>query len=323
MSSLVSVVIVAYNSSPFIVETLDSVLKQTWVEIELIITDDCSTDDTVEICRNWIDKFGRRFFRIELITSENNTGISANANRGLYVTKGDWIKFLGADDILKPDCIKDNMEFIASNHDVKVLFSRIEVYSDSFKSKNLIETIPGIPYNPKGILAPQRCADSQYKMLLTSDRIHFTPSAFLFRDTIIAIQGFDERFKFLEDYPLWLTLTKNGIRLHFMDKTTVGYRRHSGAVNNSGRDYLVNPNYFKSEQFRRIYTYPYLPATIRISQRYEWYALQIFRCNRLNRNKQPFRILLDLLKVYLNPIRYFIYLKKCFIIDLKNNEFYM
>jgi len=323
MSSLVSVIISTYNSSPFVVETLKSVSKQTWEELELIITDDCSGDDTVEVCHKWLSENGQRFVSSEILVSEKNTGVSANANRGLYAAKSNWIKFLGADDTLKPNCIEDNMSWITSRSEVKALFSRIEIYRDTFEPQNLVETTPGDPNNPKGIMASGRSAESQYKMLLLSDRIHFSPSVFLNRELLLSVGGFDERFKMHEDYPLWLNLTKNGHKLYFMDKVTVNYRRHLKAINNTDIPYLINPKYFKSDDFRKAYTYSYLPTDIRCNALFYWYASQIFRCDLLNRNKKPYRFLLALLTSYLNPFKYYINLKKHLNKNLKDNEFYM
>jgi glycosyltransferase involved in cell wall biosynthesis len=323
MSSLVSVIITTFNSSLFVVETLESVFKQTWKAIELIITDDCSNDDTIQVCQKWIKEKGQRFIHIEILTTEQNTGVSANANRGLKASKGVWIKFLGADDTLNPDCLEDNMLWIDSHPEIKVLFSCIKVYKDTFEPLNELETFPGDPYNHKSILVEGLSASSQYRILLLSDRIHFSPSVFLHRQTLIDIGGFDERFRLLEDYPLWLNLTRNGHLLCFMDKVSVNYRRHSKAINNTGIGNLINPNYFRTEDFRKIYTYPNLPADVRLYQRYNWYVSQIFRVKCLNTNKKTNRFILVLLTSYLNPFKYFIWLRKRMNKSLKNNEFYM
>jgi glycosyltransferase involved in cell wall biosynthesis len=322
-NDIVSVIISTYNSSLYIVEALKSVFMQTWQELEVIVTDDCSGDDTVQVCRGWLNENKWRFIRVVVITSQQNTGISANANRGLNAAKGEWIKFLGADDTLEPNCIKDNMSFISLKPEVKVLFSRINIYRDTFEPDNLLDTTPNIPCYPNSILAPGINALSQYKMLLLCDRIHFSPSVFIHHETLISVKGFDERFKLLEDYPLWLNLAKNGHKLYFMEKVTVNYRRHSGANNNTGRDFLINPNYFRSEDFRRIYTYPNLPVDLRLNQRYIWFVSQIFQCNLLNRNNNFNRFLHDFLIVYLNPFRYYIWLRKKLDNKLTANEFYM
>jgi glycosyltransferase involved in cell wall biosynthesis len=322
-NTLVSVIVVVYNSSQFVVETLESVSNQTWREIELIITDDCSDDDTVEVCNNWLKKNNNKYLISKIITSEKNTGIPANVNRGLNVAKGDWIMLLAGDDTLKPDCIKENMLWITARPSVNILFSRINVYKDTFEPQNFLETIPGDPFNPDSILFHNRSADSQYKMLLLTDRIHFTPSAFLNRKTIQTVGGFDERFKMLEDYPMWLKLTKNGFKLFFMDKITVNYRQHLKASNNTGLHHLINPNYYTIENFRRIYTYPYLPVDIRLNQRFIWYVSQIFRQKWLNKNNKCSRFLYNVFILYLNPFNHYIQIKKHLRKDLKTNEFYM
>ncbi len=320
---LVSVIIASYNSSQYIEETLNSVKSQSWPELELIITDDHSTDNTTKLCQGWLIENKHHFVNTQLLYAEKNTGVSANLNRGLHVAKSEWIKFLAADDALKPNCIKDNMSWIACHPQTKVLFSRIEVYKNTFKPQNLIDTIPNAADHPKSILHESRSVDSQYKMLLLSDRINFTPSAFLNRQTLMSVKGYDERFKLIEDYPLWLKLTKSGHKLYFMNKTTVNYRRHSKAINNTDINYLIKPNYFRTENFRKIYTYPYLPIDIRLNQRFQWFVKQIFRWDYLNRNKKINRFLLDFITTCINPFKYYIWLKKRFNKKLQNNEFYI
>jgi alpha-1,3-rhamnosyltransferase len=214
------------------------------------------------------------------------------------------------------------MVWIADHPEIRVLFSSVDVYNDKFEDRFFLHTIPGNPYDSRGIMAPGRSADSQYRMMLRSDRIHYTPSAWLHRETLLSVGGFDERFKFLEDYPLWLTLTKNGHRLYFMDKSTVNYRTHSKAIVNTGLRHAIDPDYFTTEPFRKIYIYPFLPADLRLDARFTWYASQIFRWKRINGNKWLHRILALVLTVYLNPFKYYIFLKKQIRKDLKNSELY-
>ena len=72
---LVSVPVITYNSSKTVLETLDSIYNQTYQNLELIVSDDCSTDNTVGICREWIEAHKKRFVRTELLTVEKNTGV--------------------------------------------------------------------------------------------------------------------------------------------------------------------------------------------------------------------------------------------------------
>ena len=107
-----------------------------------------------------------------------------------------------------------------------------------------------------------------------------------------------------------------------MDKVTVNYRRHSKAINNTGLPYLVNPNYFKLESFRKLYTYPNLPVDVRLYQRFNWYVSQIFRITRINRERKLNKFLHDILTVYLNPFKYIIWLRPRLNKNLRENEFY-
>jgi len=320
---LVSVIISAFNSSPFIEETLDSVRNQTWAGLELIVSDDCSIDNTVDICRNWIRDHKSRFVRTELITSDQNTGVAGNANRGIRAAQGEWIKFLGADDTLKPTCIEDNMTWIESHPETGVLFSKIEVYKEIFTRDSLVSVIPGNPFSKNGIMAPGRDALSQYRMLLVCDRIHFSPSVFINREILLSIGAFDEEFRTFEDYPVWLKLTKAGIRLDFMDRITVNYRMHSGAINNKGKDTLIKPNYFRSEDFRRRFTYPNLPFLVRNDQRFCWVTSQVFRAEFMNRDKIINVWIKNLLTIYLNPFRWLLWIRKHLPEKSRHEEFFL
>lgn len=305
----------------FIAETLDSVAKQSYPVDEVIISDDASSDSTVDVINAWKKSNPDLGVKINLLKNSKNLGVSGNANRALKASKGKWIKFLGADDVLLANCIEDNISYVNKNKDIRVLFSRVCLYLNNFDSENFIKIIPGGHIDEKSILYSEYDASYQHKMLLLSDRIHFSPSVFLHRETLLMVGGFDERFPLMEDYPLWLNLTGNGFKLYFMDIKTVNYRKHSYAINNSDRDYLIKPNYFRTERFRKICTYPYLPWDIRWNQKFNWFASQIFRIKRLKLNKN--KKLLDFLTVWANPFRYIIYIRKKTIKRVKNDPFYL
>jgi glycosyltransferase involved in cell wall biosynthesis len=321
---LVTVVVCTYNSGKYITDALYSIKHQTYNAIELIVSDDASVDDTLKIVRDWIaiSENRDRFVRVMIMESPENTGISANANRGLHASEGDWIIFLAGDDGMKPHCIEDNMHWVSQNTEARILFSRVAICRNSFEDENIISITEDDSDDPRSIMAASRSAESQYRMLLISDRIHYTPSAFINRKTLNSVGGFDERFKLLEDHPLWLNLTRNGHRLNFMNKITVNYRQHSAAVNNTGTTFLVNPNYFKYENFRKIYIYPNLPLDVRLFHRYSWLASQLFRIEGFNKNSRANRIIYRLLTTYLNPLKYYLALRKSFVKELADNEFY-
>ena len=128
---LVSVPVITYNSAKFVLETLESIKAQTYQNIELIISDDCSTDNTVELCQQWVEQNKNRFVRTQIITSEVNTGVSANGNRGRDACQGGWIKGIAGDDLLMPNCIADCVEYVQQHPNVIYLFGRIEAFGAS------------------------------------------------------------------------------------------------------------------------------------------------------------------------------------------------
>ena len=139
---LVSVPVITYNSSKFVLETLESIKAQTYQNIELIISDDCSADNTVELCQQWVEKNKTRFVRTQIITSETNTGVSANLNRAEAACQGEWIKGIAGDDLLMPNCIADCVQYVQQHPNIIYLFGRIEAFgANEERNKYFIENI--------------------------------------------------------------------------------------------------------------------------------------------------------------------------------------
>ena len=91
---LVSVFIVTYNSSDYIIEALDSVRNQTYPNIELVVSDDCSTDNTVPLVKDWMKSYGSCFSRTEIVVAPKNQGIPSNYNRAVNACHGEWLKMM-------------------------------------------------------------------------------------------------------------------------------------------------------------------------------------------------------------------------------------
>jgi alpha-1,3-rhamnosyltransferase len=135
---LVSIVIITYNSAKYVLETLESVKAQTYEKIELVISDDCSTDDTVEVCQRWIEENKDRFIATKIVTVAKNTGVAPNCNRGVRASKGEWLKLCAGDDLLLPECIQDNLQFSIRYKHIKIFISNMIVFLDgTFPRKSL------------------------------------------------------------------------------------------------------------------------------------------------------------------------------------------
>jgi glycosyltransferase involved in cell wall biosynthesis len=110
---LVSIITPSYNTAKFIVKTIQSVVLQTYPFWEMIIVDDCSTDNTLEIVRNYIDNYHEK--RIKLLVNKNNCGAAISRNKALRESKGNWIAFLDSDDLWKPEKLASQISFMEEN----------------------------------------------------------------------------------------------------------------------------------------------------------------------------------------------------------------
>lgn len=228
---LVSVVVITYNSSKYVLETLESAKNQTYQNIELIVSDDCSTDDTVAVCRDWIEKNKGRFVRTKLIESEINTGIPANCNRGCKEAKGEYLKPIAGDDILLPDCISDFLNNIGDNYILAGISSSFYVGEEN--EKIMSELYPTKTQFSFFVDSPQK----QYRRLLI-DSFNFAPGVFLRKQIFDKVGYYDESYPYIEDLPFWLKCTSHNIKIAFLEKKVVLYRtQHDSAVFRSSTIY--------------------------------------------------------------------------------------
>ena len=307
MSILVSVPVVTYNAAFFVEETLESIYNQTHANLELIISDDCSKDNTVEIVTKWCeqDRVKARFSNIKIITVPKNTGVSANCNRAITASTADWIKFIAGDDILLPNCIELNMLYASQNSNAKIIFSQVKVYENTFEQNNFKKVIPDD--FPDNLMHQSFSAATQFKILVQSDRINYTPSYFFNKQTILSVNGYDENNKLVEDYPMWLKLTQANIRLCYFHKPTVGYRIHSNATNNTGDNLLFKPSVINGHQVRKTFAHPYLNKIDTLNENWQYLISKFFYKFGIVKKNKYNMFFYKLLSVYINP---FLYLKK-------------
>lgn len=240
---LVSVVVITYNSSSTITETLESVRKQTYKNIELIVSDDCSTDNTVEIVKAWMREHQTCFAGVKIIESNVNTGVAPNVNRGVRNSKGEWIKGLSGDDRLLENSIKDYIEFVSENPECNICFGRLHFWGDD---KNAVkkseeyythEFYPYIQANYK----------KQWKKI---QGVLFVPGPSLFykKSLWTKVGGLDERFPFADEYPFTYNILEAGEKIYFLDKEVYAYQIRTGSLcrDNTG----MNSRVFKDQ-----YTY--------------------------------------------------------------------
>ncbi len=241
MNELVTVAVITYHSAATVLETLDSIVNQSYgpKNIELIISDDDSKDNTVQIINDWLELHQSKFYSVKFFANEVNGGISKNCNVAWKSATAEWIKTIAGDDILLSNCIANNVEYITKHKDddIAVLFSKMQLFK---------VTEGGIKKNLA--IMPTECAQQFFK-LSTLKQFHYlqrqgisgAPSAFINRNELASIGFADERFPMMEDHPLWFKLCQAGKQLKFMDTTTVLYRIADSVSNSKTR--LINLSY--------------------------------------------------------------------------------
>lgn len=110
MTELVSIIMPSYNTGAYIAKTIDSVLAQTYQNWELIIVDDCSSDNTDEIVSTYLSDD-----RIHYLKNEKNSGAAFSRNTALREAKGKWIAFLDSDDLWMPEKLEKQLSFMKTN----------------------------------------------------------------------------------------------------------------------------------------------------------------------------------------------------------------
>ena len=271
---LISVRVISYNAEKTILETLESIKNQTYQHIELIISDDCSKDNTVNIVRSWLKDNSSRFADAKLITVEKNTGICANLNRALRECRGEWIKGIAADDILLPNCIEDFVDFVTKTPNAKFVTSLARVYNESFDENNYTKTLGCVSK------LSERDIDEQLKRVAFNPVI-VAPTCFYNRKMLNDIGGYNEKYAY-EDHPLYITMLEHGFKIYFLNKETVGYRIHTSTFNTSGK--LFNPNFIQhSIFFRKERCFKYYTWRQKITLKLIWACYYMF--DKLNMNK--------------------------------------
>jgi len=215
---LVSVCIPCYNSANFIAETLQSVIHQTYNDLEIIITDGGSTDNTREIVQGFSDP------RIKYHRYEENYGIEYNWNKALSLANGKYIKLVCDDDILYPDCVQIQVEILENPDYEGVVLVTGNKYIINEQGKVLFtRSFPG----KKGYLEGKHAVR---KSLKYGTNIIGEPAAGLFRRNILDKTGLSNAENlYLLDLDFWSRVLLEG-DLFVVDKVLYGFRISSQSL---------------------------------------------------------------------------------------------
>ncbi|MBX3676557.1 MAG: glycosyltransferase [Rhodocyclaceae bacterium] len=217
--ALVSVAIPAYNHAAFIEDCLASVCAQTYPELELVLIDDGSKDDTLEVARRFLEPRRGRFRRIVLERQENQ-GVSAASNAAIAACRGEWVHLLGSDDVLHSNKIERIQQAIADWDCADLAL----VHADADMIDRYGHPVDGGRLRrPRPEPGPERGA---WSWLFFNRQYIFNPTLALRREAVLSIGGFDATLA-LEDLDCWLRLST---RYAFarVPEVLASYRKHPG-----------------------------------------------------------------------------------------------
>ncbi|MBI5471069.1 MAG: glycosyltransferase [Ignavibacteriae bacterium] len=181
----VSVVFPVYNGERYVREAIESILRQTFADFELIVVDDGSNDATPAIIKSFTDS------RIRVLTNPRNVGIIATLNRAIRDAEGEFVCRMDADDIAAPERLQVQMEFLRLHPNVAMVGSNVVIIDES-----------GVTIATEEL--PQSNAEIRSAMFVHNPFAH--GSVMLRRDVLNAVGAYDNRFLHNEDYDLWLRI---------------------------------------------------------------------------------------------------------------------
>jgi len=233
----VSVIIPTYNRAQMVEKAIDSVLSQTYPNIELIVVDDGSTDATREV----LETYGNRIVAVY----QTNGGAGKARNTGLGIASGEFIAFLDSDDYYLPDKIRLEAEYLCAHPDVDVVLCGFR-YIDEEKQ---------VDVEIKNI----EVTDLVSRILWTDIGGLFPPNLPLFRRKILEkVNGFDERLKMREEQDFWLQIALAGFQFRFIDEVLCVSR--SGKQSKGRAVDRVEP--YLMMIFEKVFNHPNLPRSV-------------------------------------------------------------
>jgi glycosyltransferase involved in cell wall biosynthesis len=204
---LVSVVMAVRNGAEFLRESVESILAQSFDDLEFIIIDDGSTDETPEI----LQKYTSADRRVRIYTQENR-GLAAALNRGWRLAQGEFVARMDADDVAKPERIARQVQFLKAHPETAVVGTACE-FINRDGSRRVPMTLPS--------------EDCEIKKTLANGNCLAHPSVMIRKSALTEAGGYRSTFLYAEDYDLWLRIAERH-RLANLGDPLLSYRLHGG-----------------------------------------------------------------------------------------------
>lgn len=217
MNELVSIIMPSYNTAKYIAESIRSVLAQTYEKWELLIVDDCSTDNTDEIVKPFLTDERIRYFKNEI-----NSGAAISRNKALREAKGKWIAFLDSDDLWLPEKLEKQIAFMKENN-----------YKFSYTDYQIQLNGEWLPYVNTG---PNKVTKHKLK-----NYCYFSTITVMYNREYIGLIQI-EPIKKNNDYAMWLKIIKKA-NCYRLPECLSFYIKHEGSISSGSKVKLIKYHY--------------------------------------------------------------------------------
>jgi glycosyltransferase involved in cell wall biosynthesis len=216
----VSVLMPSYNYARYLPAAIHSVLSQSYSDLELIITDDCSTDESRAIVEEWrkLDS------RVVPVLHDINRGLARARNSGLAVSTGDFVALCDADDVWLPDKLKAQMECFWTHPELGLVHCDSAIIDGEGKPTG--EKFSSL-MNQEG----QATSGNLFEVLCERNFL-CVPTVILRREAIEYAGGFEESLRSLEDWVCWAKVSRKYL-FHYIEDALVQYRIHGAGLSNN------------------------------------------------------------------------------------------
>jgi glycosyltransferase involved in cell wall biosynthesis len=245
---LVSIICLAYNHEKFVIETLNSVIKQNYQPIELIIVDDCSIDATKLEINKWLLSHPE----VQFIANEFNIGNTKSFNNALKIAKGEFIIDLAADDLLLPNGIQMQINAFQKSKfkNLGVVYGNAAIINEdgSFNSYYF-------PIDKNGKVISKRIIGDIYSSVITTGDSICSVSALIKKSVFDFLGGYDETLAY-EDLDSWIRASRE-FEFDFIDEILIKKR----TVGNS-----LGSNFYQKNHSINISTYKILRKALQLNR---------------------------------------------------------
>jgi len=203
----VTVIVPHYNYGHFVAEALDSVRAQSLAKLDLVIVDDCSTDDSLDVLLGWVRQNAERFNRLVLFRNQHNVGLGPSRNVGFDAAETRFILPLDADNRLLPECCERLLAALEGK-DIAFAYPTIKQFGHS---SNLINAMP---YEPARFIGGN----------------FIDAMALVSKEAWASVGGYEDMRLGWEDYDFWCRLAEQGFRGTWVQQTLAEYRVHPSSM---------------------------------------------------------------------------------------------